>query len=122
MSCIVIIMCAPQGLLSFVLHLDKHLSAIIARHGQATYGILFAIVFAETGLVLTPFLPGASWLPLGAKSGSAGHHSLRGDRPGPHALLAGASLRPGGAHIRLTTRKSGVLVRGIDVGMRCIQY
>lgn len=46
------------GLLSFILHLDKHLSAIIARHGQATYAILFAIVFAETGFVLTPFLPG----------------------------------------------------------------
>ena len=55
---------APPGLLSYVLHLDMHLAAIIAKHGQATYGILFAIVFAETGLVLTPFLPGA--LPLGA--------------------------------------------------------
>ena len=49
---------ASAGLLSFVLHLDKHLSEIIARHGAATYGILFAIVFAETGFVLTPFLPG----------------------------------------------------------------
>ena len=52
---------ASAGLLSFVLHLDKHLSEIIARHGAATYGILFAIVFAETGFVLTPFLPG--WQP-----------------------------------------------------------
>ena len=49
---------ASAGLLSFVLHLDTHLSEIIARHGAATYGILFAIVFAETGFVLTPFLPG----------------------------------------------------------------
>jgi membrane protein DedA with SNARE-associated domain len=39
--------------------LDNHLSTIIANHGQTTYAILFAIVFAETGLVLTPFLPGA---------------------------------------------------------------
>lgn len=46
------------GLLDFALHLDKHLSAIIVKHGKATYGILWAIVFAETGLVLTPFLPG----------------------------------------------------------------
>ena len=46
------------GLTGFVLHLDKHLSAIIAEHGRATYAILFAIVFAETGFVLTPFLPG----------------------------------------------------------------
>ncbi len=48
------------GLLDFALHLDKHLSAIIVKHGKATYGILWAIVFAETGLVLTPFLPGQS--------------------------------------------------------------
>ena len=46
------------GLTDFVVHLDKHLSAIIAKHGKATYAILFAIVFAETGFVLTPFLPG----------------------------------------------------------------
>ena len=46
------------GLTDFVLHLDKHLSAITAEHGKATYAILFAIVFAETGFVLTPFLPG----------------------------------------------------------------
>ncbi|KAK9903369.1 hypothetical protein WJX75_003938 [Coccomyxa subellipsoidea] len=53
---------AVQGLLDFALHLDKHLSAIIVKHGKATYGILWAIVFAETGLVLTPFLPGDSLL------------------------------------------------------------
>lgn len=45
-----------------MLHLDKHLAGIIAEHGQATYAILFAIVFCETGLVLTPFLPGDSLL------------------------------------------------------------
>jgi hypothetical protein len=50
------------GLTDFVLHLDKHLSAIIAKHGKATYAILFAIVFAETGFVLTPFLPGKNVL------------------------------------------------------------
>lgn len=50
---------AASGLLSFMLHLDVHLKEIIAQHGKATYGILFAIVFCETGLVLTPFLPGA---------------------------------------------------------------
>lgn len=48
--------------LSFVLHLDTHLGAIIAAHGPATYALLFAIVFCETGLVLTPFLPGDSLL------------------------------------------------------------
>ncbi|CAK0786874.1 hypothetical protein CVIRNUC_010088 [Coccomyxa viridis] len=53
---------AARGLTDFLLHLDKHLSAIIAEHGKATYAILFAIVFAETGFVLTPFLPGDSLL------------------------------------------------------------
>ncbi|GAX81608.1 hypothetical protein CEUSTIGMA_g9036.t1 [Chlamydomonas eustigma] len=51
-----------SGLLSFILHLDKHMSAMIQQHGQAVYAILFAIVFCETGLVLTPFLPGDSLL------------------------------------------------------------
>ncbi|GIL89603.1 hypothetical protein Vretimale_1834, partial [Volvox reticuliferus] len=51
------------GLLSFILHLDKHLAALITQHGaNSVYGLLFAIVFAETGLVLTPFLPGDSLL------------------------------------------------------------
>jgi len=49
-------------LLSFVLHLDHHMSGLIAQHGNSVYGILFAIVFCETGLVLTPFLPGDSLL------------------------------------------------------------
>jgi membrane-associated protein len=42
--------------------LDVALAEIIARHGAWTYAILFAIVFAETGLVVTPFLPGDSLL------------------------------------------------------------
>jgi len=50
------------GFLDFILHLDVHLNAIIANHGKATYGFLFGIVFCETGLVLTPFLPGDSLL------------------------------------------------------------
>ncbi|KAJ9517495.1 hypothetical protein QJQ45_025020, partial [Haematococcus lacustris] len=51
-----------MSLVSWVLHLDHHLGGLIERHGQATYAILFAIVFCETGLVLTPFLPGDSLL------------------------------------------------------------
>ena len=46
----------------FVLHLDKHLVGIFANYGVAAYGMLFAIVFCETGLVVTPFLPGDSLL------------------------------------------------------------
>lgn len=49
-------------LIDFILHLDKHLSEIIQNFGAGTYLILFLIVFAETGLVVTPFLPGDSLL------------------------------------------------------------
>src|SRR5262245_7054318 len=48
--------------LDFVLHLDVHLKAIVEEYGTWTYAILFAIVFLETGLVVTPFLPGDSLL------------------------------------------------------------
>ncbi len=44
------------------LHLDVHLSAITAQYGIWTYAILFLIIFCETGLVVTPFLPGDSLL------------------------------------------------------------
>jgi len=49
-------------LIEFILHIDKHLAEIIASVGGWSYLILFAIVFAETGLVITPFLPGDSLL------------------------------------------------------------
>ncbi|KIZ06925.1 Vacuolar cation/proton exchanger 3 [Monoraphidium neglectum] len=51
-----------KTIVSLVLHLDKHLSALIQAHGTATYALLWGIVFCETGLVLTPFLPGDSLL------------------------------------------------------------
>ncbi len=44
------------------LHLDVHLGQVISQYGTLTYGILFAIVFCETGLVVTPVLPGDSLL------------------------------------------------------------
>jgi membrane-associated protein len=46
----------------FFLHLDKHLNDIFQNYGLWTYGIIFAIIFCETGLVITPFLPGDSLL------------------------------------------------------------
>jgi len=49
-------------ILDLFLHLDKHLSYIIQQFGAWTYGLFFLIIFAETGLVLTPFLPGDSLL------------------------------------------------------------
>ncbi|HMO17597.1 MAG TPA: DedA family protein [Oligoflexia bacterium] len=49
-------------LLDLFLHLDKHLATVIAEYGIYTYGILALIIFCETGLVVTPFLPGDSLL------------------------------------------------------------
>jgi membrane-associated protein len=49
-------------LIDLFLHLDKHLNEIIGQYGAWTYLILFLIVFCETGLVVTPFLPGDSLL------------------------------------------------------------
>jgi membrane-associated protein len=49
-------------LIDFVLHFDKHLAQFVATYGVWVYGLLFGIVFAETGLVVTPFLPGDSLL------------------------------------------------------------
>jgi membrane-associated protein len=45
-----------------VVHLDRHLESFVAQHGAWVYALLFAIVFCETGLVVTPFLPGDSLL------------------------------------------------------------
>lgn len=49
-------------LLDLVLHIDKHLGVIVQQYGAWAYGFLNAIVFAETGLVIFPFLPGDSLL------------------------------------------------------------
>ncbi|MBP7705862.1 MAG: DedA family protein [Candidatus Aminicenantes bacterium] len=51
-----------RSVLDFVLHLDKHLSALIQQFGAWTYAILFVVIFVETGLVIMPFLPGDSLL------------------------------------------------------------
>ncbi len=51
-----------KGIIDFFLHLDRHLAQIVAQYGSWTYGILAGILFCETGLVVTPFLPGDSLL------------------------------------------------------------
>lgn len=64
-----------RQLLNFVLHLDIHLIAFVTQYGLWTYALLFLIIFCETGLVVTPFLPGDSLLfaagALAATSSSA---------------------------------------------------
>ncbi|MEP7339929.1 MAG: DedA family protein [Acidobacteriota bacterium] len=51
-----------KQLLDLVLHLDQHLVELVNQYQSWTYGILFLIIFCETGLVVTPFLPGDSLL------------------------------------------------------------
>ena len=56
-------------------HLDAHLAAFVAEHGVWVYALLFAIVFCETGLVVTPFLPGDSLLfVVGTLAAAGGMH------------------------------------------------
>ena len=50
------------SLFDFILHIDVHLGQIIASYGLVTYVIIFGIIFIETGVVFTPFLPGDSLL------------------------------------------------------------
>ena len=51
-----------QQVLDLFLHLQDHLHALTRDHGAWVYFVLFTIIFAETGLVVTPFLPGDSLL------------------------------------------------------------
>jgi membrane-associated protein len=48
--------------IDIILHLDKHLAMLVQQYGPWIYAILFAIIFSETGFVVTPFLPGDSLL------------------------------------------------------------
>ncbi len=65
-------------LIDFLLHVDVHLGNIIASYGGLTYAILFAIIFAETGLVFTPFLPGDSLLFAGGMFAALGSLNIGG--------------------------------------------
>ena len=68
---------ALQKLIDIVLHLNRHLADLVADYGVWVYGILFLIVFCETGLVVTPFLPGDSLLfAAGALAASGGLNLL----------------------------------------------
>ncbi|MDP4127107.1 MAG: DedA family protein [Bacillota bacterium] len=65
-----------QVLVDLFLHLDKNLGAVISSYGLWTYLILFALVFCETGLVVTPFLPGDSLLFVAGAFAASGSFNL----------------------------------------------
>lgn len=70
-----------QTMFDFILHIDVHLAAMVATYGIWIYAILFLIVFCETGLVVTPFLPGDSLLFVAGTLAATGQMS-------PHTLVA----------------------------------
>lgn len=59
---IFVLMDVFQFVIDFVLHIDRHMIELVQEYHMWTYAILFAIIFCETGLVVTPFLPGDSLL------------------------------------------------------------
>lgn len=59
-------------LFDFLLHLDRHLVAFVQHYGAWVYALLFLIIFCETGLVVTPFLPGDSLLFVAGTVAAAG--------------------------------------------------
>src|SRR5258705_6091252 len=77
-----------MGLVDFVLHFDKHLLEFVRDYGSWVYAILFTIVFAETGFVVTPFLPGDSLLFAAGALGATGKLST----PALFGLLAFAAF------------------------------
>jgi membrane-associated protein len=60
------------GVLEFILNIDQHLGLIVSQYGFWTYLILFIIIMLETGLVITPFLPGDSLLFVAGAMAAAG--------------------------------------------------
>jgi len=59
-------------LLDHLLHVDRYLAAFVAAHGAWVYGVLFAVIFVETGVVVMPFLPGDSLLFIVGASAATG--------------------------------------------------
>ncbi|HEU4936495.1 MAG TPA: DedA family protein [Vicinamibacterales bacterium] len=77
-----------QTLIDLFLHLDVYLTELVARYGVWVYGLLFATIFAETGLVVTPFLPGDSLLFAAGAIAATGALDIRL----LFLLLAGAAI------------------------------
>ncbi len=65
-----------QTVIDFILHIDVHLAEMVAAYGVWIYAILFLIIFCETGLVVTPFLPGDSLLFVAGTLASIGSNHI----------------------------------------------
>ena len=77
-----------RGIIDFILHVDVHLLDAVQTYHTGVYGLLFAIIFAETGLVVAPFLPGDSLLFAVGALAATGALSL----PGVFVLLVAAAF------------------------------
>lgn len=66
-----------KHIVDFFLHVDKHLLELVQTYGSWVYGILFGIIFMETGFVVTPFLPGDSLLFAAGALAGAGALDIR---------------------------------------------
>lgn len=66
-----------EDIINIFLSLDKHLINIISHYGMWAYGLLFLVIFSETGLVITPFLPGDSILFIAGSLSSQATSSLK---------------------------------------------
>lgn len=64
------------NIINFILHLDIHLASLVASYGPWVYGFLFLIIFLETGLVVTPFLPGDSLLFVAGAMAAVGDFNI----------------------------------------------
>ena len=67
-----------SGFFDLILHLDQHLRALAQTYGAWVYAVLFLIVFLETGVVVTPFLPGDSLLFVAGTIAAAGELNVHG--------------------------------------------
>ena len=65
-----------QFLLQYILHIDTYLIAFVSHYGVLTYALLFAIIFCETGFIITPFLPGDSLLFAAGSIAANNSHAL----------------------------------------------
>jgi len=117
-------------MLDLLLHADTHLAELVASTGPLVYVILFAVIFAETGLVVTPFLPGDSLLFAAGALGATGAMSIEilipslivaavlGDAVNysigariAHWFLPDAATRAGGAPARPRGGAAGLVSR-----------